>query len=227
MAASALQGWTAGNHLPQIMHCLHTELVLSHWVWDPDIGGGGDLVGDAVLDERTTAGECHFVAEALRVLLVTAAPYGFGVPSAQVSVAQYAGAGGDGFLSGHPIGGVFQTFCNVYNPVTHALHANLRRWSNHWVTFYNNLNYINQYFDACYDVSYHQLSAMARVDLGPLVSAMRGHMIVGELPSSAAPPGLGGFYRLVAHGSPAAVAGGGLEGPYPSTLFASGTCTLL
>jgi hypothetical protein len=218
-------GWTPAQHMTQIMNCLNNELANANWVWNPDIAGSGDLIGDSVLDERIQKGECHFVAEALRVLLVTAPPYGFGVPTAQVSCVKYDGASHAGFIAQHPVAGVFQTVRDVYNPATNALH-NLRLWANHWVTYYNSLNYVNKYFDACYNVSYQQPSDMAHVDLGPLRSEMVGTSIAGEYrAANGAPQGLGGYYRLVAGGTAAALAGGRMQGPYAKSQFQ--TCNIL
>ncbi len=71
------------------------------WTWNPNVGGRSAAQGRELLDRQIAAignGECGWVAHAMRELLATPAPYGFGIAAA--ATATYAG-NGDGFLSAH------------------------------------------------------------------------------------------------------------------------------
>lgn len=154
MQAAARAGVTPANigteaSMNALVAAFHGVLS-TEFVWTPSQGGAN---GRIVLDGERRTGECRFLAEALRVLLISPAPYGFGVDAARVTVATYD-SGGNGFIARH-VGVHYGLSACVVDPANRA-RTDYYRWGDHKV-----VRFIDRYWDVCYNTAYAQLADMA------------------------------------------------------------------
>lgn len=214
MAACRRRGWTPQNHMANIVDALHHELKRSGWRWDPGQAGHD---GRAVLDGRRQAGECMFLAAALKALLAAPEPFGFQQHPGGLNLRTYNGAARDGFIAQHrtQAGGWFGLMANVYSESYHGFH-DLYFWGDHKV-----LELRGRYWDVCYNTSYLQLSDMAEINLGPLKSKMENHRIRGEYKAQAAKRAehRDTYWRFPEPNTPAFNAQARVEGPHRRTMF--------
>jgi hypothetical protein len=215
MLTCTQNGWNpVPRYLANIVNALHEELKRANWQWNPSQPGGADA--RTVLDGTRTSGECKWLAGALRALLVAPPPYGFGLNKNDVSIVEYTGAHGDGFIAEHDVKprGWFGLQPNVYSPQYHG-YLNLYYWPNHKVVKYG-----HAYLDVCYNKVYQSLDAMAEAHLSPLRSSMKNGSFIGEHRSRSADPEYDGkYWRLPSPTTGQLAPQCRLEGPYGGSLY--------
>ena len=139
------------------------------WNWT-----GAPITPDsgAILDGEPNArlGQCVAFARAFRLLAITNKPYGLGITEALVgdpgSRGKYAGRYSNGFISTHPLGGVFGLQGNVWSPAPSlpptAPLAPLYCWGDH-----KTVPFDGRFYDPSYGKIYNKLSDMATYHLRP------------------------------------------------------------
>ncbi|MBP0001239.1 MAG: hypothetical protein J7641_19985 [Cyanobacteria bacterium SID2] len=142
-----------------LMDCLHQRFQTDGWQWVPNSGNKADgrraLEGSNVRNQ----GQCAVLAGALYALLICPHPFGCGqVPGLNDEVDSYNN-GGLGFISAHPLAGIFGLPARVYN--THGVLQGRYLWDNHYVVAYQ-----GNWYDPSYNLVYNNaISDMAAEDL--------------------------------------------------------------
>ncbi|WP_144053801.1 hypothetical protein [Baaleninema simplex] len=142
-----------------LMNCLHQRFQADGWQWVPNSGAKAD--GRQALEGRNVRnqGQCAVLAGALYALLICPHPFGCGqVPGLNDRVDSYNN-GGLGFISAHPLAGIFSLPAHVYN--THGVLQGRYLWDNHYVVAYQ-----GDWYDPSYNLVYNNaISDMAAEDL--------------------------------------------------------------
>lgn len=138
-----------------VTNTLHAQL--GGWTWAPGVAAGAVSAGAELLQGSRVSGECAAVANALSMVLTTAAPYGLAQGPGNFTVRTYSGAHNQGFIAAHAP--ILNLNPNVYDPAT-GNRQNFYVWDNHKTVEYN-----GEFFDACYNTSYMAQANMAQAQL--------------------------------------------------------------
>lgn len=169
---------------------LNAQLIATGWTWDPGAAGNTAFAGCQLLQGSIARGECAKVAQALRITLTAANPYGLVQAANNFTVSTYSGAYQNGFIAVHPT--TLNLDPTLYSYAT-GNRVNYRYWIDH-----KTMTYGGDYYDACYNTSYANEPAMAYAQITKYISQNKVFTsgYVGEVyfTDDAAPVAAKGFY---------------------------------